>query len=273
MIAPMLEPGRRRSVKTPVRTVLSLSVAVGLLMAGPAGAQVFDVPPPRQDAPSRQVTGASQPPAPTGTPRLAVPRASFSKALLYSAQLNFYTHVMRVTLQEHTRRELRAGPFWRDYVRSVRMPTAWHDHDPWRANYIGHAIHGGAATRIWMDLREPRSTSVVQYLRALGRAAIFTAIFSEQFEFGPMSEASIGNVGLRRGRIGWVDHVWTPIGGVLWTMAEDAIDRYAIVRIERHVSAGVAKAARMAMNPSRILANVSQNRVPWDRIDRPLTGR
>ena len=25
--------------------------------------------------------------------------------------------------------------------------------------------------------------------------------------------------------VGWNDFIWTPIGGVLWTMGEDAIDQ------------------------------------------------
>lgn len=47
-----------------------------------------------------------------------------------------------------------------------------------------------------------------------------------------MSEASLGNVGLRPNTTGWVDHVVTPAGALGFMAAEDALDRYVIVRIE-----------------------------------------
>src|SRR4051812_27886295 len=55
--------------------------------------------------------------------------AGFLKVLWYSLELTFYIHVWRVTMQSHTREELRAGPFWPDYVDSVRIPKTWADHD------------------------------------------------------------------------------------------------------------------------------------------------
>jgi hypothetical protein len=195
----------------------------------------------------------------------------FLTVLRYSLQLTFYEHVMRVAAQDFTRQEL-GGPFFRDWFDSVHMPKKWGDLDSWQVNYLGHAIHGSAATRIWLDQREPKPTSKSQYLKSYGRAFLFTIVFSEQYEIGPMSEASIGNVGLREGRTGWVDHIWTPIGGVLWAMAEDAIDKYFLAFVDEHVPFVMARAAaRMILNPGRMLANVGQNRTPWSRPDRPLT--
>jgi hypothetical protein len=195
--------------------------------------------------------------------------AGFLKVLWYSLELTFYIHVWRVTMQSHTREELRAGPFWPDYVDSVRIPKTWADHDSWAANYVGHALQGGAAARIWLDQREPRPTTASQHWKQLGRAALFTALVSEQFEFGPMSEASIGNVGLRRGRLGWVDHVWTPVGGMLWTWLEDELDERVRIPFERGRPTGVlTNTVRVGLNPSRSLANIGQNRAPWFRSHR-----
>ena len=92
-----------------------------------------------------------------------------------------------------------------------------------------------------------------------------------QFEFGPLSEASIGHVGLRDGTTGWVDHVVTPVGALGFLVAEDAPDRYVIRRIEGWTSNRVLRAAaRMALNPSRTLSNAAQGRLPWFRVTRPL---
>jgi hypothetical protein len=86
-----------------------------------------------------------------------------------------------------------------------------------------------------------------------------------------MSEASIGNVGLRPNTTGWVDHVVTPAGALGFMVAEDALDRYLIVRIESWTGNRLLRAlARMALNPSRTLSNTAQGRAPWARAVRSL---
>lgn len=198
-------------------------------------------------------------------------KASFLRTLVYANQLFFYTHVMRVAAQDFTREEL-GGPFFRDWFDSVHVPHKWGDLDSWEINYLGHAIYGSAGVRIWLDQREPQAKTKKQYWASMGRAFLFGVLFSEQYEIGPISEASIGNVGLRSGRTGWSDHVWTPIGGVAWALAEDAIDKYVLAQIDKHVPFVMARAAaRMILNPGRMLANIGQNRVPWDRPGRQIT--
>jgi hypothetical protein len=195
-----------------------------------------------------------------------------SKVFIYALQMTFYEHVLRVLSQDFTRQQLK-GKFWPEYFDSVHVPQKWGDKDHWQVNYIGHAMSGGAFARIWMVQREPRTTTAPQYFKALGRALIFTSICSIQYEMGPMSEASIGNVGLNPDDLGWNDYIWTPIGGVLWTMAEDGIDKYALTWIDKHVPFMMAKAAaRMILNPSRMLANIGMNRTPWSRYDRTMMG-
>jgi len=207
-------------------------------------------------------------------PTAAPPKqVTLRKMILYGLQLTFYEHVMRVATQDFTRQQLK-GEFWHEYVDSVHVPDKWNDKDSWQVNYIGHAISGGAYTRIWMDQREPRNPTTSQYVKSIGKALIYTTLFSIQYEMGPMSEASIGNVGINPHDLGWNDYIWTPIGGVLWTMGEDAIDKYALTWVEKHVPFMMAKAAaRMIANPSRMLANIGQNRTPWSRKDRGWDGQ
>jgi hypothetical protein len=50
----------------------------------------------------------------------------------------------------------------------------------------------------------------------------WAAGYSLQFEIGPLSEASIGNVGMRPQTTGWVDYVVTPLGAFGLIAAEDA---------------------------------------------------
>jgi hypothetical protein len=206
---------------------------------------------------------SAQPFQPTTIPKVA----------WYGIQLTFYEHVMRIATQSFTRQQLK-GKFWPDYFDSVHVPQHWGDKDHWQVNYIGHAISGGAFTRVWIEQREPRTMTASQYLKAVGRATIYTAIFSVQYEMGPMSEASIGNVGMNPKDLGWSDYIWTPIGGALWTMAEDACDKYVLAYIDKHVPFMMAKAAaRMILNPSRMLANIGMNRSPWNRDERDFNGQ
>jgi hypothetical protein len=54
-------------------------------------------------------------------------------------------------------------------------------------------------------------------------------------------------------------------------VAEDALDRYLLVRIEGWTRNHIVRAvARMALNPSRTLSNTAQGLAPWFRPARPL---
>jgi hypothetical protein len=183
-------------------------------------------------------------------------------------------HVTRIGFQEKTRREL-GGPFFSDYVRSLKVPDTWDDGDSWAVNYLGHPIHGAASGFIWLDhedgAHDPDLGFSKEYWASRGRATAWAAWYSLQFEFGPLSEASIGNVGLRPNTTGWVDHVVTPVGALGFMVAEDALDRYLITRIESWTENRVVRAvSRVALNPSRAMSNAAQGRAPWLRSVRPL---
>lgn len=200
----------------------------------------------------------------------------FAGSIIDSLKLVSMEHAIRIGFQEKTRREL-GGPFWADYRHSIRMPRQWEDSDSWLVNYVGHPIHGAGAGLIWLDHSDKdRAASIFGpgYLTSRAKAAAFSAIYSVQFEIGPLSEASIGNVGLRPETTGWVDYVVTPAGAFAFMIAEDAIDHYFVRWFESHVQNRVARAAvRLVFGPSRFLANSAENRLPWYRPDRPLGSR
>jgi hypothetical protein len=197
-------------------------------------------------------------------------------AFVDSLKLLAAEHSIRIAFQEKTRREL-DGPFWRDYRRSVRMPAQWEDGDAWWVNYIGHPIHGAAAGYIWLDHESgapPDITLDRRYWSSRARAFGWTAVYSLQFEFGPLSEASIGNVGLRPETTGWVDHVVTPVGALGLIVAEDALDRFFVRWAERATPNRVWRVTlRLLFNPARTLANLSGGRAPWHREGRPIAWR
>ena len=222
-------------------------VVIGLVCAAPAFAQAPAVPP----RTSVDLTGV----------------------FVDSMSLLAIEHGIRLALQPGTRRELR-GNFWRDYRRSVHMPVNWEDTDPWPVNYIGHPIHGAAAGYLWLE-HDPKAPITIEfdnsYWASRGRAAAFAAGYSLQFEIGPISEASIGNVGLRPETTGWVDYVVTPAGAFGLVIAEDVLDKYLVEWIERHTRNGVWRASlRLIFNPTRAMSNTAAGHLPWYRPDRTL---
>lgn len=93
----------------------------------------------------------------------------------------------------------------------------------------------------------------------------WSAAWSTQFEIGPISQASIGNVG-QSGKQTYIDIVITPTLGTALLVAEDAVDKYVIRRIEaKYKSIYVRIFARMLLNPTRTLANVVRFKMPWYR--------
>ena len=193
-----------------------------------------------------------------------------------SLKLLLLEHGARVAFQDKTRREL-GGNFFADYRRSIRVPGQWNDTDAWWVNYVGHPIHGAAAGYIWID-HEPASPSELRftsrYWASRARAMAWSASYSLQFEIGPFSEASIGNVGMRPETTGWVDHVITPVGAFGLIVAEDALDRYLVKWAEGHIRSRILRIIiRFAANPGRTMANTASGRVPWHRDGRPVDWR
>jgi hypothetical protein len=205
-----------------------------------------------------------------------LPKAPLNWQAVIAGSLNLLSlqHATRVAFQNWTREEL-PGPFFSDWRRSLRMPDTWGDGDHWTVNYLGHSVQGAASGFIWLDNEDgphdPKLGFSKRYWASRGRATAWAAVYSLQFEFGPLSEASIGNVGLRPEKTGWVDHIVTPAGGLAFIVAEDALDRYVITKIESRTQHAFLRAlARVVLNPSRSLSTAAQGRAPWDRAGRRL---
>jgi len=199
--------------------------------------------------------------------RDASPSSTWKGAVADSIRLLLIEHTTRILFQEKTRREL-GGPFFPDYARSLHIPRTWGDGDRWGVNYIGHPIHGAAAGYIWLDhepgSHDPSLGFSKAYWASRVRASAWAAAYSLQFEIGPLSEASIGNVGMRPGTTGWVDHVMTPVGAFGFMVAEDLVQRHVVTRIESWTDNRLIRAvSRTVLTPSRTLSYAAQGRMPW----------
>jgi hypothetical protein len=181
-------------------------------------------------------------------------------------------HSFRLATDPETRGRA-GGSFVGGYVASLTTLHGWGDGDPFLVNYVGHPIQGAISGFIWIQNDPHYRTAGIgrnsRYWKGRLRAMAFAAVYSEEFEIGPLSEASIGHVQAYAPQQGFVDHVITPTVGMGWMVAEDAVDRYVIRPIEAHTkSRWVRLLARGILNPSRSFANCMALETPWHRDDR-----
>jgi hypothetical protein len=210
----------------------------------------------------------------TGPAAISAPesqRVNWTGILTQELRFLAIEHGFRVVTEAGTRDG--GFGFGRSYWNSVFNLHGWADGDPFYVNYVGHPMNGAVAGYIWQQ-NDPRYRNVEfgkdpMYWKAKLRGAAFSWAQSEQFEIGPFSEASIGKVQSVYPQVGFVDHAVTPVMGLAWTLAEDALDKYLIKRVEdRTANHWIRMMARMGLNPSRTFANALALRVPWYRYTR-----
>lgn len=204
-------------------------------------------------------------------------RASFNwaGALKQAGLFLGIQHSFRIATEPGTRQEL-TGRFWNDYAASVEGLHGWGDGDPFIVNYVAHPFEGAVAGFIEVQNdpghRRAEFGRSEAYWKSRFRAMAFAAAFSTQFEIGPLSEASIGNVGKPHSPSsgsGTCDLVVTPIAGFGVMLAEDALDKYLIKRVDAMTDNRVVRLlVRSALNPNRSFANVLRGRWPWYRDTR-----
>lgn len=243
--------GKSTASDTPIAFLpaIAATLALALLAAAPARAGALDGPSPEP-----------------------VEGVQWKPLLTQSAAFVGIMHGFRLATEPGTRRNL-GGAFWRGYTDSLGNLHGWRDGDPFYVNYIGHPMQGAAAGRLF-NQNDPQFRRAVfggnlPYWKSRLRAAAFAWAFSEQFEIGPVSEATIGKIQNGYPQQGFVDHVITPAFGLGWMIGEDALDKYVIERIERLTRNPWARLlARGSLNPTRSMANVLRGKAPWNRDTR-----
>ena len=193
-------------------------------------------------------------------------RAAIGQSLMFLGIQHGYAFT-----QLKTRRSLK-GKFWKDYVQSVKNLRGWDDGGRFFTNYIAHPMQGSLTGFIFVQ-NDPKGRKAEfgasgDYWKSRMKAMLWTTAWSTQFEIGPISQASIGNVGLS-GKQTWEDIVTTPTLGTAMLIGEDAIDRFVIKNIERRTDNFYIKVfVRMLLNPTRNFSNMLRFKAPWHR-DRP----
>lgn len=196
------------------------------------------------------------------------------KGLMHQTALALaFQHAFRVAAQPKTRAEL-GGPFFKDYIHSLRGIKGWDDGDSDFVNYVAHPIMGATAGFMYLDNDRRGDVSLGlsrRYWASRLRATGFAAAYTVAFEVAPISEASIGNVGLNPGTNGTVDFVMTPVGGLGMMVAEDALDKHVLRPLERNSSnRWLVATLRCVLNPARSTVQITRFKPPWRRAGRPL---
>lgn len=216
------------------------------------------------------------------TPDIKKPKLTFDWQAASNQSFFFLgiEHGIRMS-QTKTRKEF-GGPFWEDYRNAVSGLGGWGDTDSVFTNYVAHPMQGAVSGYIQIQ-NDPSGMKqefgrAPDYWKSRLKAMGWAALYSTQFELGPLSEASFGNVGKRRGTMGFVDLVMTPVGGMGLIVAEDAVDKKWIESMEANTSSlNRRRMYRMFLNPQRTFANLLRLKKPWHRdtrsIDWNLTDR
>jgi hypothetical protein len=160
----------------------------------------------------------------------------------------------------------------------------WADGSPDLDDYVGHPMMGAITNNLWRQ-NDPKGMTLVQsntwpYWRSILRATIFSTAYSFEWKLGPIGEAGIGHNGDHpqdyqpngsfTNGTGDVTLVTTPIGGTLWTLAEDALDKHVITHFEDKSRNPFALLGYQVLNPARATANILRFRPPWYRDTRAV---
>jgi len=200
-------------------------------------------------------------------------------ALLQSLIFIGFQHSYRVIRQEKTR-EGWDGKFFKDWGRSIKNIRGWRDGDPWETNYIAHPLQGAFTGRIFVNnsdrAKKQEFGGSKEYWQSRAKAMAWSAVWSVQFEIGPLSEATIGKVGLKKvngySSMAYGDFVVTPVVGTAVLVGEDAIDKYVLKNWVESKSSNKVKIAllRCFLTPTTSIGNLIRFKPPWRRDDRSL---
>jgi hypothetical protein len=197
----------------------------------------------------------------------------------------------RIIKEGKTRNQL-GGPFFRDWFDSVAAYhfDNWDDGGHKITSYVGHPGQGAIIEAIfWQNNDNVRFLDQdfhnPAYRKAILQAFAFATVDAVLWKVGPLSESSIGNVGLPTqwwdkdckqihipcvDRTGVSDMVMNEVGGTAMTIGFHWLDKHVQKRIEEYTSKrAIIDTTRMLMNPPQTMANLVRFRRPWYRDTRP----
>jgi len=183
--------------------------------------------------------------------------------------------------------------YWRDYKQSLSswIHAGWNDGDPLIYGYVGHPVQGVATSYIFIQ-NDPKGEKVEfsktkEYWHSRLKATLWNAAYSTQWNIGPVSEATVEKYGTKARPpwnqngtwpcttkncytgMGQIDLVITPVGGFVWLVGEDMLDRFVTRRVESATrNRFLIDATRCGLDPIRVGTNILHGKRPWYRGSR-----
>lgn len=211
-------------------------------------------------------------------------RVHWHQLVISSAVFNGFQNAGNLYTGYWYRWETTHGPWFQRWFDSVTewKWDRWSDDNPAMDDYVGHPMMGSITNYLWIQ-NDPKGMTVPfgntrAYWHSRMRALAFSTAYSFEWKFGPFGEAGVGHNGdhfyFDNGKLtnetGVVELVTTPVGGFLWTVAEDALDKHVVRKFEEKPHNPFSLLMISFLTPSRATANIFRFRPPWYRDDRTV---
>jgi hypothetical protein len=225
---------------------------------------------------------------PNDTTRARECRVHWHQLIISTSLFNAFQNAGNLYTGYWYRYETTTGKWFDRWINSAASWdwARWSDSNGFMDDYVGHPMMGAITNYLWIQ-DDPRGMTVEfsntpEYWRSRTRALLFSTAYSFEWKLGPFGEAGIGHNGDEiipevhgpdTNETGWIDLVTTPVGGLLWTMAEDALDKHVVKRIEEKPRGPLTLLLVSFLTPSRATANIFRFRPPWYRDGREVKAK
>jgi hypothetical protein len=211
-------------------------------------------------------------------------RVHWRQLLISSAVFITWQNTANVYSSYWYRYETTTGNWWTRYVNSVTgyKFSVWSDGNPFLDDYVGHPFMGAITNALWIQ-NDPKGmtlefSNTKPYWRSRLRALAFSTVYSTEWKLGPIGESGVGHQGDHisyddghaRNETGFVSLVTTPVGGTLWTITEDIMDKKVVRRLDDWNRNPFLLMAYSFLTPARTTGNLLRFRPPWYRDSRTV---
>jgi hypothetical protein len=98
----------------------------------------------------------------------------------------------RITFEDGNLQALQAGPFFKEWFESASTLCCWDDGDNISTNYLFHPLMGSTTSFVFANNHRASQETPIgnnsRYWKAKGAQAIYSFIYSLNFEIGPLSK-------------------------------------------------------------------------------------
>ena len=211
-------------------------------------------------------------------------RVHWRQLLISSAVFNAFQNAGNLYTGYWYRWETTHGEWFNRWIASAAdwRWSRWSDNNPFMDQYVGHPMMGAITNDLWIQ-NDPKGMTLEfsntrAYWRSRMRAMAFSTAYSFEWKLGPFGEAGVGHngdhyfydKGALTNETGWVELVTTPVGGLLWTVAEDAVDKHVVRKLEDRPRGPFSLLFISFLTPARSTANILRFRPPWYRDSRQV---